>query len=689
MRKKRKNNKRIAILFLVLIVIIGCIIAGFFLLKRDEDTNLNLIEKQWIESHKNDVYDVAILNNLPIFGYEGKGLFFDFINNVKEETGLNFNLVPYNLGEQPNMGNVVFQEVDSKATSNKQLVFGEDKFVIFSKTKDNINTIANFSNAIIGSLKDDTANVSYYLGDATNVTYNQYETIDELTEALDTNKVNYIVIPHTVYLSKTLLKDDYYVVFHLDEMGKSYVLTLSTDNNELNTILSKYYEKWSINNNDNYYEKAVSDLYFNIKNISATAKSNFLAKRYIYGTVDALPFETMVGDKFIGINEQYLNEYSKIFGVEISFKEYNDYKSLQEDFNKGNIDIIFNNFNKNGITNENSSSSIKIYDMNYVLVSNRKNTDVINSLKSLRDKNILVVKDTALYNHLKTNSNANLVEFNTTTKLLNKINTTDIIAIDKATYEFYNKEYFTDFNIVYSDKLNINYDFILNNKKEDSLFVASFNYFIESVNNEKFALQGLNSLEGKKVRESFIQIYLQEIIVMLSILVLLATFALVMAKRRRRHKEEKKDEKIKYIDSLTALKNRNYLNSKIKVWDENVIYPQVILVIDLNNIKYINEAYGHEEGDEVIKGAANILITTQLENSDVIRTDGNEFLVYLVGQKEEKIVNYISDLKIRFEEIPHAFGAAIGYSMIEDDIKTIDDAINEATLDMRNDKKAN
>ena len=40
-----------------------------------------------------------------------------------------------------------------------------------------------------------------------------------------------------------------------------------------------------------------------------------------------------------------------------------------------------------------------------------------------------------------------------------------------------------------------------------------------------------------------------------------------------------------------------------------------------------------------------------------------------------------------FEKLPYNFGAAIGYSMIEDEIKTIDDAINEATIDMRKDKE--
>ena len=41
------------------------------------------------------------------------------------------------------------------------------------------------------------------------------------------------------------------------------------------------------------------------------------------------------------------------------------------------------------------------------------------------------------------------------------------------------------------------------------------------------------------------------------------------------------------------------------------------------------------------------------------------------------------------KDISHGFGAAIGYSMITDAIKTIDDAINEATQDMKNNKEEN
>ena len=80
---------------------------------------------------------------------------------------------------------------------------------------------------------------------------------------------------------------------------------------------------------------------------------------------------------------------------------------------------------------------------------------------------------------------------------------------------------------------------------------------------------------------------------------------------------------------LTSLKNRNYLNDRMEVWNQNTVYPQCVIVLDLNNIKYLNDTFGHEEGDKQIKAAANALFKTQVDNSELLRTDGNEFMIYI------------------------------------------------------------
>jgi len=149
----------------------------------------------------------------------------------------------------------------------------------------------------------------------------------------------------------------------------------------------------------------------------------------------------------------------------------------------------------------------------------------------------------------------------------------------------------------------------------------------------------------------------------------------------------KKEDRRKYTDMLTSLKNRNYLNHNMELWEESQVYPQTVIIVDLNNVKYVNDNYGHEAGDQLIISAASILVNTQLENSEIIRTDGNEFLIYLVGYSEKQVETYCKKLTKEMKNLPHEFGAAVGYSMIVDDIKTIDDAINEATLDMMTTKE--
>ena len=76
-----------------------------------------------------------------------------------------------------------------------------------------------------------------------------------------------------------------------------------------------------------------------------------------------------------------------------------------------------------------------------------------------------------------------------------------------------------------------------------------------------------------------------------------------------------------------------------------------------------------------------------MPNTDIIRTNGNEFLIYLVGYTEKQVISYLRKLSKEFKGLSHGFGAASGYSIITDAIKTIDDAVNEATLSMKENKE--
>ena len=145
-------------------------------------------------------------------------------------------------------------------------------------------------------------------------------------------------------------------------------------------------------------------------------------------------------------------------------------------------------------------------------------------------------------------------------------------------------------------------------------------------------------------------------------------------------KKVKKEDRLYYFDAMTNLKNRNYLNDNIDFWSSTKVYPQTIIIIDINKLKSLNDKEGHEAGDNQIKAVASVLIKTQRDNSEIMRTDGDEFMIYLVGYDEKKIGTYIHKLNREFASVlPNKeYGVSIGYTMILNEQMTIDDAINDS-----------
>ena len=213
-----------------------------------------------------------------------------------------------------------------------------------------------------------------------------------------------------------------------------------------------------------------------------------------------------------------------------------------------------------------------------------------------------------------------------------------------------------------------------------------FNYYLSTTSNKNINSMAIDSSLDVVNTNIILDFILSNITYLVVILISVIFFLFKFNRKVKITKKIKKEDKMMYLDVMTNLKNRNYLNDNLSYWESNKIYPQAVVIIDLNNISVINDSKGHEEGDKQIKSAANILIKTQRENSEIIRTDGNEFLIYLVGYEENQIVTYVNKLMKEFKHLPYEYGASMGYFMIKSESTTIDDAINEALIKMRENK---
>lgn len=674
-------NKRRIFLIIFILILIGLVGGGiyYYFGFQDKNSTLTIAEKQWIEDNKNNIIDLSIPTNIPVFSYEGEGIFFDFLISVEEATGLEFNKLSYGLSSSAT-SNYAFVKKDKKE-ENDILIY-QDNYVLLTKDNRKYVNLDDINVMTVGILEDNLERANEYLKSNGGISFQTFKDIASLKNALVSNKVQGIILPKILYIDEIISTDGLNISYNISEMTEDYVLQLG-DNNKLNVILKKYYTKWDKEKYIKIFNEHFSENYFKFNEIYENQKVQFRSKRYTYGFVSNAPYDALKNGNLIGINSEIIKQFSKMADIEVSFVEYKNLSGLISSFNDNKVDLFFN-------TSSNTNYALDTYETVDVLndpivvVSHIENNITVNSISSLISRTILTLEDSKIVSSLS-NYDISLKTYGNVDDLLSNIDKESIIVIDKRIYDVYVRGKLKDYKIDYSYKLDSGYRYISSDITDNEVFNEFLNFYVSFINEDSYA--------NKVTYDSFIEaetsMYAIYVSIGLLILGLVGIIILLSKKNvsKKKVKKVSKEEKIKYIDQLTCLKNRNFLNDSIHKWDESDIYPQTIIIIDLNNIAYINDNYGHEEGDKVIIESANILIKNQLENSEIVRTDGNEFLIYLVAYDEKQVVSYIRKLTKELKEISHGFGAALGYSMINDGIKTIDDAINEATLDMRNNKE--
>lgn len=683
MRKKR-NNRWLVVCFIIILLAILIVLINFSK-GTGADTKLNLTEKKWIENNKKQVINISIANNVPGFSSDGEGVFFDFTNKFEDSTGLSLNLISYDASSDLQENDLYFEVVKhDKASKVKsdEMIFYRDYYVLVGKEAEKITAPDEIKNKKIGVLTDDLADVSYYISSDNGITYAPYENMNDLQSAIKNEQVDYIAVPKTRNLA-FILENKYHVIYNMTELKEVYVLRASKDaNKHLVSIINKNYLKYKENNLENKYNEALISLFMEKNNISEKSKADFLGKKYVFGYLENEPYTNTVNNKLIGLDSTYINSFSEISGASISLKKYRSVKDLKNDLNSGKVDIAPNYYNYSGLSG-NYAKTISPYDESYVTLVHKDKTDiVINSVKSFKNKNVISI-NSGLAKFLENEGKAKVTSYDKVSTLINKINKDSIVVLDQNVYDMYKDSKLSDYRIIYSDKENLEYGYIIRDTNENGTLKTLFTTYMEFINYKQLYNVAWKeyALDSKEISYGIIYVAIAIIIIFI---------VWLFAKNKLKNKKKsKREETIRYIDPLTSLKNRNYLNKNFKSWENNAIYPQSIIVINLNNLRHVNDVYGHEEGDKLIKLAANILIRNQLEQSDIIRTDGNEYLIYMVGYEKNKVVAYMRKLYKELKELPYGYGATLGYSMIEDDIKTIDDAINEAVLEIRANKELN
>lgn len=666
------KNKKVNIIVTIVIIVLILLVGGIFFAVNysDDESSLSIIEKKWITDNVNNIVDIDVFNDVPVYGYNGNGIIFEFLDYFNEEYGIEFNKISYYDMDKTDNKDLSFLVLDNnEKVGSKDILFYEDNYVVLSK---NISKYIDDSDIdTLGVLQCDSDSVKDYYGDR--VEYVVYEDINKLIEGYKDEQVSYVILPNNEYMD-VILKNDYNIVYHVSDMKKSYVLRTNDDivYNVFNKVYASYIEEDLIEDYSENYLK----IFFDSKNASDLDRKNYNAKTYKYGYVINMPYENYANGEFVGTISNYLRDFEEKADVEIEVIRYDNIDDLKAALVSGNIDFSLGNFDYSNINIENFQSSV-LYLNDYLVVS--KENKVISSIKGFNDREVSVVFGSKLYdlcisNGIKTLNYAN------TDELLRSLDDNSVALIDKETYLYYKDDKLKDYKIIYEDTISDGYRFVMNSTND--IFNRLFSYYISSINYNTFKYEYNTDIS---INRDYTLYKVMAFIV--ALICLLVSSVLLINRKNVTNNIISKEDKLKYLDPMTSLKNRNYLNKNIYNWDDNVIFPQSVVIFDVNSIKQVNDKLGREAGDEVIKRVASVLINNQLENTDIIRSGGDEFLIYMVGYNEKKVVEYIKNLAKEMKDIPNSLGVETGYSMILDEVKSVDDAINEAIIMMNKNKE--
>ncbi|MFK4136233.1 putative bifunctional diguanylate cyclase/phosphodiesterase [Pseudomonas luteola] len=117
--------------------------------------------------------------------------------------------------------------------------------------------------------------------------------------------------------------------------------------------------------------------------------------------------------------------------------------------------------------------------------------------------------------------------------------------------------------------------------------------------------------------------------------------AIVMVTRdvTARHEYEEQIRRLAFYDTLTELPNRRFFLERLKTAQlacQRHGHSGALLFIDLDNFKNINDLYGHDAGDTVLKEAAHRLKQIVRATDTVARLGGDEFVILLEGLSEDE-----------------------------------------------------
>ncbi|MDH8677375.1 transporter substrate-binding domain-containing protein [Fusibacter bizertensis] len=659
--KNNKNSMINTLLVLFVILLMQSMVFSFPVfsttLSPDIADKLDADEITWLKQHQNEAIYVGFD---PAGGMEyftdtdgTQGYLNDILSLLSEKLNLNFVTRPdLNWGEA----------VDALSSGDIQLLFGANPTPERLKTMDFTNEIYSVPYTILSVQNGDVKNIGdingkhigFIEGDVVSELFAKaysnlhfdtvfYPNQEAALEALASRSIDaFITSGGDVVYDYLFRYPQIQIVANLDDIRSLMTFASLKENQQLIEILTKSFEcctldfELSIKKARTLYVRKILHL--------TDIEINWLKENPSINVGvpnDYLPIDYFTEGKYSGIAGHYLNSFAELIGLEI-IAQPNSFDVAYNKMLAGELDLL------NMAKTEERLSLFTFTDAfsneRDVIYGLKENT-YVHDIYGLEGKKVAVIEGFWHIDHLKYNLQSP-----------NLLIVKDIQEAIKAVVT-HRADYFIETPAVADYYISgLGYNDIIKKGETSS---DSFLYFgminsdapLASIFNKAKVLLNYENSKYLGIQEvpEIDNVANKRLIFMLSGAgVLLVALILILLKFQRDLFLTKERERLIYIDPLTGIYNRSYFNSIEKQID-HLGYPQLLFVLDINNLKIINDKFGHLTGDLLIDNVSKILIQVASKyKGTAIRMGGDEFVLLFTGISDLSTSQVLAHLETEF-----------------------------------------
>ncbi len=142
-------------------------------------------------------------------------------------------------------------------------------------------------------------------------------------------------------------------------------------------------------------------------------------------------------------------------------------------------------------------------------------------------------------------------------------------------------------------------------------------------------------------------------------------------------------------DALTGVLNSTYFENRAKVIDRSDVIPVAVICVNINDWKYVNDRFGDEESDRLIKVVAEILREEAKDEYVIGRCGGDFFHILIPMVEDTEAQEYCVRVQAKcdaFEDAKIAPSVACGYVFKTNVEQSVLDLVSDAEYEMFNNK---